>query len=171
MQRVSEYISLYLLRTGVSLRVRHMRGHGVHSPFAYRFIRDIYMNRSKWRDCEGMPVFECMVKRGMRYCDAAIVQFLYDYVKAKDFVFYGEKCLTPDLTPDNIMYVYSNMSFPESNYAFTNGVTVVMSPRKSLKRYEMCRTLINAHKGLSMDCRSSIMFFHYKGLSKEHIKL
>ena len=34
-----------LRRTAVHLRVRHFRGHGVHSPFAYRLVREVFMKR------------------------------------------------------------------------------------------------------------------------------
>lgn len=175
--RLNDSLACLLMRFSAVLRVKHMRGHGVHSPFAYYFVREVYMHRKSWQRCEGKRVYEDSINAGFTKIDASFFLRLYEYVKADACLFYAKDTLQYDLRHDNVVRVFLDDAYPElSKYIapesnILSGVTVIISPHKDRQRYGICGELINSHNGLSIDCRRAVLLFHYSGLSKEHIRL
>lgn len=155
-------LSWMLRRTAVHLRVRHFRGHGVHSPFAYRLVREVFMKR-RHLHATG-PLYEALRECRVGKNTARMAQAVYDYAACNGFAIDSEaEC------PVQGMYCCLGGDLPRR----LSGCRVIalFRPRASRERYRQCLDAVARHAGLSLDCRCILFLFTDSGLSKEHIKL
>lgn len=149
-------------------RMKHFRGHGVHSPFVYGLVRNVFMSRKN----EALPcsafVSELInadvsqrralqIEGAMTYCNAT--QYAIDNIDCN-----AEFCvLSLHTDTQNIEKAYNN--------AQTNGATlVVCQPYADGNRMQECLRLIDLHTSTSVDNRAYIIFFNNK-LPKQHFRL
>lgn len=151
-----------LRRTAVHLRVRHFRGHGVHSPFAYRLVRDVFMKRHHLHASGAL--YDALRDLHVGKNTARMAQAVYDYAACRGFDI--------DRFADDVkdgMWCCLASSVPVS--ATGCRVVALLHPRASRERYRQCLEAVGHHAGLSLDCRCILFLFNDRGLSKEHIKL
>lgn len=164
-------IGLVWRRMASYLRIGHWRGHGVHSPFAYRFAREVFMER-KHAPCEG-DIYSSFANRDVARESLRLVQAAYTYFNCSaysidDFALPAAKkassrCTMQIFTPEAERVTGKNR--PDKT------IVCLVSPFRNAAWYETCRKTVAGHEGMSIDCRSVIFLFHLKGLNKEHIKL
>ncbi len=64
------------------MRIKHWRGHGIHSPFVYGLVRKVVMN-----DC--IPK-ELPVSHALPECDVRFLERLYAYLGYDNCIIAGE---------------------------------------------------------------------------------
>lgn len=164
------------MRTRARLRIRHYKGHGVHSPFAYGIVRNVRMNTVPIPD--GTPLYAHLRSIGIGNKTAEFIQRLYTYMKCSECEIDGrtiEGMATATdgpgmtiLTPAMDECISAEMQIAAHS---ERRIVVLTEPRKTLLRYKMCRTIVTSHKGLSIDCCGTIIVFNTSGLNDQHIKL
>lgn len=155
------------------VRIRHWRGHGVHSPFAYSFVREVFMKRN--RQCAG-PLYDALRGVGCKARQAGLVQSAYSFLDCNTFILNGK---IPAETGEAVRTMYIVM--PKAAKTHTELTAVcdsglcaaicLLFPGSDPQWYETCRKTVAGHCGMSIDCRNAIFLFTYGGLNKEHIKL
>ena len=76
-----DYIFNAFMHAASCCRLRHFRGHGVHSPFAYGLVRNIYMKR-RHLPAKG-SVYSALREHGGTVRQASLIQALYDYLACR----------------------------------------------------------------------------------------
>lgn len=152
-------------------RLRHFRGHGVHSPFAYGLVRNIYMKR-RHLPAEG-TVYSALREHGGTARQASLIQALYDYLACRQCCIDAEPVAeNPAREGGASMEVFttaaavSNETLPAPGH-----IVCLLSPAKGKARYRGCMEAVSSHRGMSIDCRTVILLFGSDALNNEHIKL
>lgn len=148
------------------MRMRHFRGHGVHSPYVYALVREVFMARRNTTACD--PGFEAaMLEAGLPRRAARELQQIRRRCGCKtwgvDREGDGMTCLTCAATEDLCRRVLSQ--------ARTEGCTVVIvRPYADSGRVRFCDAVIAAHTSTSVDRGSYILLFN-NHLPKQHFVL
>ena len=135
------------LTLGAMTHIRHWRGHGVHSPYTYSLIRNVFMKRRILGDDHSL--YDRLRGEGLPEKGAVQLQNLHSYC--------GEHRFSIVLRNDQ----------PAGEKA----VLCVLFPRQNRTRIRRCRQMVREHNGLSIDNRRYMLFFYDNRLTKLHYKL
>lgn len=147
-------------------RFRHFRGHGVHSPFVYSIVREVFMHPEVDVDDK---LFLTMVDAEIPYKRAVQLRKLVEHcnysrvgidceVDGYDFVVF-----TADFPTERLADVVSN--------ARNCGTTlVIMAPYANSGRDKVCRMIVETHRSTTIDNRGYLLVFN-NHLPKQHFKL
>lgn len=146
--------------------MRHFRGHGVHSPFVYNVVRQVFM-RSEPVACDG--VFDSLIESGVprkrtvqlrnlaAHCSYAEVGIDCD-CSGHDFV-----VLTRHFATEHLADV--------AREAENCGTTLaIVAPYADRERDKACREIVAAHHSTTVDNRGYLLVFN-NHLPKQHFKL
>ncbi len=147
-------------------RIRHFRGHGVHSPFVYAVVREVFMCS---KPIAADELFESLIassipcKRAVQlrnlttHCGYSRVGIDCD-VAGHDFVVLSAKFPT-----DRVGMV--------AEAARNVGTTLaIVAPYANRERNEVCREIVERHCSTSIDNRGYLLVFN-NHLPKQHFKL
>lgn len=160
---------LYGLKTLPSrvARARYFRGHGVHSPFVYAIVRQVFMKR-ELRDGD-RSLYERLTAAGFPYRRAVQLQNLAIHCgyAVCEIDRLPEPCnfclLTPAVDDDATCDIVVR--------AAKQGTTIALTvPYQGRERAELCRRLIEAHRGTTVDNRAYLLIFNNR-LPKQHFRL
>jgi len=155
-----------LAATGDRLaRARYFRGHGVHSPFVYALVREVFMragllpgDRALYRALHDAGVGE---RRAVQLQNLAI------------HAGYG----TFGLNRADAAFSIATAGLPQGELlalvaaAEKTGATVaVLEPYAGSERQTLCRRIVAAHGSTSVDNRGYLLLFNNQ-LPKQHFKL
>lgn len=149
-------------------RARYFRGHGVHSPFVYRIVRQVFMKRSFQTD--ERTLYEALCAAGVARRRAVQLQNLavhLDYAAFRLDQFSDAAdwlLLTPALEATQTCSIVRQ--------AAENGRTVVLlDPYHGRERAQLCKMLIEEHRCTSVDNRGFVLLFTDKNLPKQHYRI
>lgn len=143
----------FILTLGAMTHIRHWRGHGVHSPYTYSLIRNVFMKKKI--QGEDHTIYDQMRKEGLPEKGSIQLQNLHSYC--------GEHRFSIVLRNDP--------ADPLTVPAGEKAILCVLYPRQNRARVRRCRQMIREHKGLSIDNRRYMLFFYDNRLTKMHYKL
>lgn len=172
MAGVKNRLSRVVMYLRAHTRVKHYRGHSIHSPFAYCLVREAFMKRSLRPDRPNRLYAE-LRKAGIgKYC-AVQMQNMYDYCGYESYRFI---CKPEDITDSALCLALADVGNGELdellNAAHTTRCTIgVISPRNSRGRLRVCEKYAYRNVCLSIDKRGFIAFFFGQPLTKQHFKL
>ena len=156
---------LLLLGDRIS-RIKHRKGHGVHSPFVYALVRKVFMNR-KLAEGTGTVLYDLLRAEGIAAKSARQLHNLMFHIEAKSF---------------SIDQVEGDVSILLPNYptealaaaleeAARDGLTlVVCHPYATRERQDAVSAMVNEHRSTSVDNRAYVLFFN-NYLPKQHYRL
>lgn len=149
-------------------RARYFRGHGVHSPFVYRIVRQVFMQH---RLLGGeTALYDALLRCGTARHRALQLQNLATYCE------YGPFAIDAAAEPCDLCILTAALDERSTRelvrQASGQGATVaVMTPYRDRERAAMCRRLVAEHCCTSVDNRGYLLFFNDKHLPKQHYRI
>lgn len=147
-------------------RARYFRGHGVHSPFVYAIVRQVFMRRTLI-DNEH-TLYDTLRSCGVSERRAIQLQNLYLHCGYKSFglnrateVDMG--IVTPEATSEEVTKLAAEAQACSTTLC-------ILNPYADKGRREWCQQLIAAHPSTSIDNRAYLLLFNGP-LPKQHFKL
>ncbi len=144
-------------------RLKHLRGHGVHSPYVYSIVRNVFMGNALHADAIGIKK-QISASNARKYTTIELSNLAahckFDHVSldcnaGKDLIICSEKC------SDKVIYDLATA-------ASQNGTAIViLSP---YKRRDICEKILAENHSTSIDRLSYIILFN-NHLPKQHFKL
>ena len=153
---------LYGLRTLPShlKRARHFRGHGVHSPYVYNIVRQVFMRSAFIAD--DRTLYDALLAKGVAKRRALQLQNLMEHLRYESF---SIDCTAAEVGKSNIAIVTIDQSpelFPAlAAEARTTGTTLcIIAPSLDSERDAMCKRLVEEHPCTSVDNRGYLLLFN-----------
>ena len=85
--RIKRQLFRGYFRIGAVIHVRHWRGHGIHSPFMYGIVRNVFMkSRITGRD---RTLYNALIRHRIGRKNGILLQNLYTHCKMERFVLVG----------------------------------------------------------------------------------
>lgn len=148
-------------------RLRHFRGHGIHSPFVYDLVREVFSSHKQLvNECE---LFERLRRSGVDRRTAERIQNLSDFCASHDGDMAGEpldddcrlRIVLPDALPEEVERI-----FTEPDVTF-----VVVYPYKNKHKLKSCMNIAEGGNRLTIDAKSMFIVFEGRQLPKQHFKI
>ena len=151
---------------GFMRRARHFRGHGVHSPYIYAIVRQVFMQR-ELQHAEH-PLYDRLLDMGVprRRCvqlDNLTAHCGYDSWTV-------DKLERADMIVATLNTTYEHLS-EYAAYARSEGATLcIIAPYNNANRWAVCRELIDNHPSTTVDNRGYLLLFN-NHLPKQRFRL
>ena len=151
-------------------RMRYFRGHGVHSPFVYAIVRQVFMRSGFLTDDRYYTekVYGALLEQQVPRKRALQLVNLCVHCGYREVSFIRPCAADLMVLPQHI----EPADFPQYvQTARTCGATLaVMAPGLNRQREQACRELVEAHPGTSIDNRGYLLIFN-NNLPKQHFRL
>lgn len=149
-------------------RARYFRGHGVHSPFVYDIVRQVFMKHDLCT--EEHTLHDALIARTFVKRRAVQLQNLFTHCDYRSFAI-------DELTnPCDLCILTEQLSEQQTAElvlrATRRGTTLaLMSPYNGRERADLCHRLTEAHPCTSVDNRGYLLLFSHPDLPKQHYRL
>ncbi|MFI3332375.1 MAG: hypothetical protein SNI51_03300 [Rikenellaceae bacterium] len=145
-------------------RLRHFRGHGVHSPYVYSIVRNVLMSRRLHGDAA--PLFEALNRYG---CDRRSSIEISNLVSHCGYYNFDIDRLSESNDVAICTHQMDDHTLQELiRRASKQGATVVILA--SNKRVQLCETIVKYHRSTTID-RLNYLVILNNHLPKQHFKL
>ncbi len=156
---------LQLLGNRIS-RIKHHKGHGVHSPFVYGFVRRVIMTKTLCEEM-GTALYDALIAENVTEKRARELQNTLCYIERQSFsineVEGDLSILLADYPTEQLRDAYEE--------AKREGVTLaIYQPYLNRERQSEVRALIDEHRSTTVDNRAYILFFNNR-LPKQYYRL
>lgn len=141
-------------------RARHFRGHGVHSPFVYAIVRQVFMCSgflNEERDVYNALLSQGIAKRRARELQNLVVHCKYGVV--------GVDCPIDEFVKSDMVVVTTDVA-TESLQSLAQAATeakitlCIMSPSLDRERDDACKAIVKEHRCTSIDNRGYLLLFN-----------
>ena len=151
-------------------RARYFRGHGVHSPFVYAIVRQVFMRSTfidERRDLYDALIALCAPKKRARELQNLMAHCAYDK--------FGIDSATEDFGQYDIVVATTAIAAAElsrmANAATQAGITLCITrPMLDSERDKACRLIVEQHRCTSVDNRGYLLLFN-NHLPKQKFRL
>ena len=147
-------------------RLKHRKGHGVHSPFVYGFVRKALMTKTL---CEGSgtALYDSLIAVGLKEKRARELHNVLSYIEGQS---YSINEVEGDLSILLADYPTEQLRAALAT-AKTEGVALVIcQPYLNRERQNEVNALVAEHRSTTVDNRAYIVFFN-NHLPKQHYRL
>ena len=156
---------LMLLGNALS-RVKHRRGHGVHSPFVYSLVRKVFMPNSL-DERLGSALYDSLRGAGVAEKSARQLHNLLPHIEGQSYSINEVECdlsiLLADYPTEQLRSAYEE--------AKREGLTLaICQPYLNRERQNEIKGLIDEHRSTTIDNRAYILFFNNR-LPKQYYRL
>lgn len=156
---------LQLLGNRIS-RIKHHKGHGVHSPFVYGFVRKVIMMKELCEE-SGTALYDSLIAVGIAEKRARELHNTLCYIEGKSYSINEVECdlsiLLADYPTERLCEAYDE--------AKREGVTLaICQPYLNRERQSEIKALLSEHRSTTIDNRAYILFFNNR-LPKQHYRL
>lgn len=146
-------------------RARYFRGHGVHSPYVYAIVREVFMRHTL---LEGdRSLYETLSRAGVPHRRAVQLQNLAIHCH----------CATWSLNRADADLCVALRDLPRQETlalvraaAAARHTVVVMSPYEERERQALCAQIVAEHRSTTVDNRGYLIVFN-NHLPKQHFRL
>lgn len=147
-------------------RIKHRKGHRVHSPFVYGFVRKVLMTKTL---CEGdgTTLYDSLIAEGMNEKRARELHNTLFYIEGQSYAINDMGCdlsiLLADYPTEKLSAAYEE--------AKAEGVTLaICQPYANRERQDAVKALVDRHSSTTVDNRAYILFFNNR-LPKQYYRL
>lgn len=155
------------------IHVRHWRGHGVHSPFMYGIVRNVFMNnRITGSD---RSLYQALIKRGVGQKTGILLQNLYTHCQMDQYVLIGNStyeipngrvfCVLLPQTPLDIIATVAPQTLNRPC------CLVMLSPYRTTQKWKLAQQLCDEHPCVSVDRRVMMLYFVDPKLQPQHYRI
>lgn len=151
-------------------RIKHFRGHGIHSPFAYGLVRNALMRRT--RLTSDSKLLTSLKLAGVKGKHSFRLQNIYTYCNFTAFAIDNKLKVT-----SRTLYIATKKTDAEHISVFaetlkgTESALCIVSPRANCLRNRLCAEIIASHNGMSIDMGGILIIFYDDKLNKQYIKI
>ena len=151
-------------------RRRYWRGHGVHSPFVYTIVRQVFMCKTLF---EGdTSLYEALIKIGVPERRAVELQNL---IKHCQYTSFGIDCEVEqmegkDMTIASLAVGRDQLRQMAQRATELRSTLCIIAPAFNQERDMLCKELIAQHKCTSVDNRGYLLLFN-NHLPKQDFRL
>ena len=146
---------------------KYRKGHGVHSPFVYGFVRKVLMSRTLFEGSDP-TLYNALCSQGVRPRFSRQLHNTLYYIEGQSYAINDVGCdlsiLLEEYPTEELSAAYQD--------AENEGVTLaICRPYATRERQEVVQSLVDIHGSTSVDRYSYILFFFDKKLPKQHYRL
>ena len=157
-------------RIGAHIHVRHWRGHGIHSPFMYGIVRNVFMkSRITGSDTS---LYEALRGERIGKKNAVKLQNLYTHCRMDGYTLVPDIGAAPDgdhtlyiLLPDVAMETIVSTA---REAAACRGSLVILSPHRSARCRRLARQIREHYPCVSVDRKLMMIYFFSPKLQPQH---
>lgn len=147
-------------------RIKHRKGHGVHSPFVYGFVRKVLMTKTLCTE-SGTALYDSLIAVGVAEKRARELHNTLCYIEGQSYSINEVECdlsiLLTDYPIEKLREAYEE--------ARREGVTLaIYQPYLNRERQNEVKMLLDEHRSTTIDNRAYILFFNNR-LPKQHYRL
>lgn len=152
-------------------RARYFRGHGVHSPFVYAIVRQVFMSPKLYEN-SAVDLYQALLARGIAKRRAIQLQNLMTHCGYKSFAI---DCSAEQLSDADLVIATLSIEpnrlieIAEQTRAAKNTLCII-APSFDNKRDKACREIVAAHRCTSVDNRGYLLIFN-NHLPKQKFRL
>lgn len=152
-------------------RARYWRGHGVHSPFVYAVVRQVFMC-SKLYDNSATDLYDALLEMGVAKRRAVQLQNLMTHCRYERFAI---DCAIEQMAGNDLIVATTRIE-PEllsrmaDEARLQKSTLCIISPSLESKRDGVCREIISEHQCTSVDNRGFLLIFN-NHLPKQKFRL
>lgn len=148
-------------------RARYFRGHGVHSPFVYSIVRNVFMRSTLMT--EKSPLYDALRGADVAEKRAVQLQNLATHCAVEQW------SIDAIADGDGLVVMSLATSFEHlEEYALAarehGAILCIMSPYYNAQRWEVCRKIAEQHPSTVVDNRAYILLFN-NHLPRQHYRL
>lgn len=153
-----------LLRNRLA-RARYFRGHGVHSPFVYDLVREVFMRRDLLPGDRGL--YDALLAAGIPQRRAIQLQNL---AIRCGYASFGMNRAEGDLWIATRELSGEELAALVREAAAAGRTVAVLSPYETRERQALCRRIVAVHRSTSVDNRGYLLLFN-NHLPKQHFRI
>ena len=147
-------------------RIKHRKGHGVHSPFVYGFVRKVLMTKTLCENSD-KTLYHNLITKGVTEKRARELSNTLYYIEGLSYSINEVGCdlsiLLTDYPTEQLSEAYDE--------AKREGVTLaIYQPYLNRERQNEVKALIGGHCSTVIDNRAYILFFNNR-LPKQYYRL
>ena len=147
-------------------RARFFRGHGVHSPFVYDVVRNVFMRDTLLPGDRAL--FRELLAAGVPERRAVQLQNLAIHC---GYATFGLNCAGPyDMVILTRNFPAEDLPAAAARAARTGATLCVMNPYHGSARGEACRRIVREHRSTTVDNRGYLLVFN-NHLPKQHFRI
>lgn len=147
------------------VRIRYFRGHGVHSPFVYDLVRQVFMRREL---LEGdRKLYQALREIGVSHHRATQLQNLVIHCGYQTFSIDsagGDLCIASKALARTELFTLVHVA------TMQHATVAVLAPYADNERQMICRQLETAHQSTTVDNRGYLLIFN-NHLPKQHFRI
>ena len=152
-------------------RVRYFRGHGVHSPFVYAIVRQVFMC-SKLYEGSATDLYDALLLRGIAKRRAIQLQNLVSHCRYER---YAIDCPLEQMAQADMVIATTAVCPEELAQMAAKACEVkctlcIMSPSRDKARDRACQAIVAANKCTTVDNRGYLLIFN-NHLPKQKFRL
>ena len=147
-------------------RLKHRKGHGVHSPFVYGFVRKVLMSKAL---CEGAgtALYDTLLANGVAHRRAKELHNTLVYIEGQS---YSINEVEGDLSILLADYPTEKLAAALTTAKAEGVALAICQPYANRERQEAVKALMAEHRSTTVDNRAYILFCN-NHLPKQHYRL
>lgn len=151
-------------------RARYFRGHGVHSPYVYALVRQVFM-RSSFIGA-GRELYNDLIERGVAERRAVQLQNVMEHCRYATFRIDcpPQQIAECDMVIATVATAATDLAAMADKAREVGATLCILSPALDRERDMACREIVQAHPSTSVDNRGYLLLFN-NHLPKQKFRL
>lgn len=157
-----------------NIHVHHWRGHGIHSPFMYGIVRNVFMkSRVVGPD---RRLYEVLRRDGIEQKQAVKIQNLYTHCRMNGFLTIASgECLNR-IAPDQLCILLPGTSLETiattaRRVSECHATLILLSPHRNARCWRFAQQIWRHYPCVSVDRRVMVLYFFSSKFQPQHYRI